>query len=1436
MKYRSFLRIAVLAFAGLMSSSVFAAVLMPSGGDDTLAIRNALNSAGTGTVELGEGTFKVSDAAGISWSNGATLKGQGWDKTIVKGGTCQRGFKLSGGSKIQGMTIQGFTGSYRGSAIYVEKGSVSWCCVKDNISTATDAGNGSAAGICILNGTIDHCIVANNDVASSSCAIGAGIGGLQGGSDGSKIGPVTIDTCLIYGNDNAGTKVGGGIAFSNWSGAVTIRNCTIVGNSAKGGSGGVYHDATAGKVTLINNIITGNTVGESELNVSVKANFLDMTDSAATIITGSATGTGPYVDASIVSELSAKGFASADPKFADSANHDYHIGNGSPAVAAGTAVAAGAVDLDKVAFADTPSIGCYECDSMTAVPKFSPEDGRTFVSTLDVTLSCKTEGATIRYTTDGTEPTTSTGTVYTGPIGLTATTTIKAIAYANGLDASSVASATYTKAAATAPTLDGGKVTISPRSTGAVFEGKIASVGNNGATKCDVYLVYVTSGGTLGSPVKIASGLAVGNTFKYTVSGLTSSTAYDYEVTVTNDAEPAKSATLDGSFTTKTAGAIVNPGSTPEETWEILQSEINAAPDGTVQLAEATFEIKKELTINNGASLVGNVARPDRVVIALVTQTESDGDHSMLVISGSPNTTVSGITFSGAGAKGGDNKFGPKSGVKMDSGTLEDCVIRNVETRNNSYDGAGVNMTGGTLRRCTVTGCSAVDSGGACKAGEGIYMTGGLVENCIISNNGYKGEGKVDSQGGAVCILGGILRGCLVYGNKNRVTASGVGVAGGAKADSPAVVVENCTIVGNSQNASDSNAYGLCVYYNNPWAKTKCYNVVIRNNIVWGNYAFDGTTEVNCNFEGAEPSALTTVYNDTKPKIDGEGNVSSDPKFENAAAGDYHIGASICYDGGLNQSWMDVAVDLDGNPRIRHGIVDIGCYEREPATGFSCTILMNSDGKLGEAEVAFSFTSENGTPKSALWNFSREQDGISRTYSYLEPFTNKVQTGNWKIHLSVTDGGGNTAEAEELLEVKADRVYVNMNGTAQFPYDTVATGVRDLTLGFPLLGDGGTLYLADGHYVIDRSISLSGSGGTRIESVNGPKKTVIRLADNETFKSTQDKGLGFYGLTLTSSDAYVGGITFIAGRPSADYDGPAYTSTGFVKVSAEGAVVTNCVFRDLNCTRTGAGDGNGKGLVLNNGTVADCTFTRISCYSAGNATLFGGVIDIEGGLADRLVIQNCDEVNSASAGGRGDVVAVFNAGVLRNSLISGCTSMTDSPVYVGVRPGGNPEDTIKGKIESCTIVANQNLQTSASSGNGDYRQAVVAVWGGRMLNCIVVDNRSSYTGSVTNLWISGKSEVTYTLVNDRLGDTKFATAENHNIATPEASTSIFRKPDDADYRLVGKSPAIDVGKWIDWMESAHDLAGNPRSVGKGPDLGCYEYASAIPFGITVFIQ
>ncbi len=77
-----------------------------------------------------------------------------------------------------------------------------------------------------------------------------------------------------------------------------------------------------------------------------------------------------------------------------------------------------------------------------AAPAFSPAGG-TYSSAQNVTISCATAGAAIRYTTDGSTPTSSSA-QYTGPISVTGTKTIKAIAMAAGLNNSAVATATYT--------------------------------------------------------------------------------------------------------------------------------------------------------------------------------------------------------------------------------------------------------------------------------------------------------------------------------------------------------------------------------------------------------------------------------------------------------------------------------------------------------------------------------------------------------------------------------------------------------------------------------------------------------------------------------------------------------------------------------------------------------------------------------------------------------------------------------------------------------------------------------------------------------------------------------------------------------------------------------------------------------------------------------
>jgi hypothetical protein len=77
----------------------------------------------------------------------------------------------------------------------------------------------------------------------------------------------------------------------------------------------------------------------------------------------------------------------------------------------------------------------------TVTPTFSPGTG-TYGSTQSVTISDATSGAVIYYTTDGSTPTTS-STVYSSAIPVSASSTLKALAVAPGFAQSVVASAAY---------------------------------------------------------------------------------------------------------------------------------------------------------------------------------------------------------------------------------------------------------------------------------------------------------------------------------------------------------------------------------------------------------------------------------------------------------------------------------------------------------------------------------------------------------------------------------------------------------------------------------------------------------------------------------------------------------------------------------------------------------------------------------------------------------------------------------------------------------------------------------------------------------------------------------------------------------------------------------------------------------------------------------
>jgi hypothetical protein len=201
-------------------------------------------------------------------------------------------------------------------------------------------------------------------------------------------------------------------------------------------------------------------------------------------------------------------------------------------------------------------------------PAFSPSGG-TFTLPQTVTLSTLTSGAAINYTTDGSTPSNTAGTLYSGPITVRATTTIKAIAYASGLPNSTVSSATY-KIEPITPTFSpsGGTFTVAQTVTlSTLTSGAAINYTTDGSTPSN------TAGTLYSGPITVSATTTI-KAIAY-APGLTNSTVS----TATYNIEPIAPALIPsgGTFTapltvmlsSATSGVFINyttDGSTPSNT------------------------------------------------------------------------------------------------------------------------------------------------------------------------------------------------------------------------------------------------------------------------------------------------------------------------------------------------------------------------------------------------------------------------------------------------------------------------------------------------------------------------------------------------------------------------------------------------------------------------------------------------------------------------------------------------------------------------------------------------------------------------------------------------------------------------------------------------------------------------------------------------------
>ena len=157
------------------------------------------------------------------------------------------------------------------------------------------------------------------------------------------------------------------------------------------------------------------------------------------------------------------------------------------------------LSADKFVF--TP----VQTQSQVAAPVFSPAGG-TYSMAQNVAMTSATPGASIRYTTDGSAPSETNGTVYSGPVNVSASETLQAIAYESGLTDSTVTSASYTIGSGNPPpTLN--------------FEAESLSYTGSGATTS----VQTDTNSSGGKWVELA-GNSVGDSITFTVPNVPAGT------------------------------------------------------------------------------------------------------------------------------------------------------------------------------------------------------------------------------------------------------------------------------------------------------------------------------------------------------------------------------------------------------------------------------------------------------------------------------------------------------------------------------------------------------------------------------------------------------------------------------------------------------------------------------------------------------------------------------------------------------------------------------------------------------------------------------------------------------------------------------------------------------------------------------------------------
>ncbi len=691
----------------------------------------------------------------------------------------------------------------------------------------------------------------------------------------------------------------------------------------------------------------------------------------------------------------------------------------------------------------------YLAAMIAATPTFSP-DGGTYYETRLVTVTCSTPGATTRYTTNGSEPTTGSPAIANGgSISIARSTTLKAKAWKTGLTPSNTRSASYVLKV-TAPNLSPAGGTITGPQTVTV------TCATPGAV-----IRYTTNGN---DPTESSQSIASGSTIQVTQNTVLKAKAWKTgwePSTVTRADFTLRQPTI--WYVDKGVEGDTHDGRGWLTAFTKIEDALSVSAAGD-QVWVAAGIYNEALLLKPGIALYGGfdgtewskLSRDWRVNATTITPRWDGTLNQNAVVTipagADPSTRIDGFTVNGADPNG--LEIG--CGIHCDSSspTIANCTITGCEQ-------GGIFSSSGSpiIEMNTVSGNSTATSGG------GIRCIGGsprIAGNTISSNaSAAEGAGIFCSGCPSVDIGGNTLsqnttsgptdRGgaisCYQVGSalisNNYVTYNAAsGECGGIRCDASSATISGNVVANNSALSAGGIKFTTSV-------GTSASVSVVNNTIVHNASAglvcdTPGSPSVANNIVTANATGILSTSrcapvlqnnclhqsqaSDYSGVAKGASDISGDPSFANADGGNYDLNiGSCCIDAGYDAS-APAGTDIDGNARIFGIHVDIGAEEYTP------DVVLK-----GIAMVAIPVIPSGSDPKPVV-GFQE-----NRWYTYLtvtNSYAAYPNTATWFNPTSATPGRGFWARFSRAVAAPA--------GTA-LPQDQPVT--IHLTQGWNMVGN-----------------------------------------------------------------------------------------------------------------------------------------------------------------------------------------------------------------------------------------------------------------------------------------------------------------------------------------------------------------------------------------------